>query len=395
MEADTAHNPGPSDLPIRELASPLKGWECELCGFQSSFRTSLINHQAVHSDARPFECQMCDYAAKRKYDLKKHVMLKHRRDESFLGANVFDHSSQLENMSGDLFNTGRSTSPFQAQEHCQTNVSASQQVDQLSSRHSISPSEQREKLVFSPIEKKEKLHHIEVKLEPSDADDDENLTESFRFPSTHHLKQISSGKEYLSRIDNHGFKCGNPKQLKTTFVFNKKSDLLHPGPHDTQYNRVSLTTSVSQLEHTHTKRSLEQSDTESDGSRRKHRQPSLPSSETPGKSTADDISQQLWKPSNQSARLFEEAPSSQSEIPTHSEVSCSSVKEDKSCETKKSFLCGHCTILYFDHALYLMHMGLHGRGNPWRCSVCGEEFGEKYSFTSHFINQHSQAASGE
>ncbi|XP_046555277.1 DNA-binding protein Ikaros-like [Haliotis rubra] len=395
MEADTVHNPGPSDLPIRELASPLKGWECELCGFQSSFRTSLINHQAVHSDARPFECQMCDYAAKRKYDLKKHVMLKHRRDESFLGTNVFDHSSHLENMSGDMFNIGRSTSPFQAQDHCQIDVSASQQVDQLSSRHSISPSEKREKFVFSPIEKRERLHQIEVKLEPSDVDDDESVTDTYRFPSTNHLKQMLSGKEFLSRIDSQGFRGGKPKQLKTTFVLNKKSDLLHPGTPSSQHNRDSLTTSVPQLEHNRLKRSLEQSESESDGSRRKHRQASLSSSETPGKSTADDFPQQLWKPSNPSGRLFEEAPSSQSEIPTHSEVSCSSVKEDKSCETKKSFLCGYCTILYFDHALYLMHMGLHGRRNPWRCSVCGEEFGEKYSFTSHFINQHSQAASGE
>ncbi|XP_046364187.1 zinc finger protein ztf-16-like [Haliotis rufescens] len=392
MEADTAHNPGPSDLPIRELASPLKGWECELCGFQSSFRTSLINHQAVHSDARPFECQMCDYAAKRKYDLKKHVMLKHRRDESFLGASVFDHSSQLENVSGDMFNMGRSLSPYQAQDHCQPGV-------QLSSKYSISPIEKREKFSFSPTEKREKLHQIEIKLEPSDVEDDENVSRTF--PSTHHMKQMSSEKEFLSRIDSQGFGGVQPKQLKTTLVVNKKCDLLHLGTHGAQPNKQdSHTTSVlSRLEHTQAKRSLEQLDAESDGSRRKHRQPSLPSSETPGKSAVDNVGgipqQQLWKPSNPSARLFEEAPSSQSEIPTHSEVSCSSVKEDKSCETKKSFLCGHCTILYFDHALYLMHMGLHGRGNPWMCAVCGEEFGEKYSFTSHFINQHSQASSGE
>lgn len=71
-----------------------------------------------------------------------------------------------------------------------------------------------------------------------------------------------------------------------------------------------------------------------------------------------------------------------------STVSTSSNGVDASTETKTMFHCKHCDIIFFDNAMYVMHTGLHGVMNPWMCRLCGQIFHEKYSFTSHFINQH-------
>lgn len=57
-------------------------------------------------------------------------------------------------------------------------------------------------------------------------------------------------------------------------------------------------------------------------------------------------------------------------------------------QTQTCFVCEFCDIMFFQRAMYLMHAGLHSPDNPWCCAVCGSSFTEKYSFTSHFINQH-------
>ena len=54
-----------------------KLYACNLCSFRTSFKNSLVNHQAVHSDDRPWICDICDYRAKRKQDLKKHLHTMH------------------------------------------------------------------------------------------------------------------------------------------------------------------------------------------------------------------------------------------------------------------------------------------------------------------------------
>ncbi|CAD6185115.1 unnamed protein product [Caenorhabditis auriculariae] len=47
--------------------------------------------------------------------------------------------------------------------------------------------------------------------------------------------------------------------------------------------------------------------------------------------------------------------------------------------------CSHCGIVFFDNTMYLLHKGLHSEKNPWRCSLCGLDCGEKYMFTTHTI----------
>ena len=60
--------------------------------------------------------------------------------------------------------------------------------------------------------------------------------------------------------------------------------------------------------------------------------------------------------------------------------------------TSRGWMCNFCQIQFFDNAIYFMHMGLHEKDDPWKCTVCGERLYDVYSFTSHFVNGHSSAS---
>ncbi len=65
-------------LPFRVEKDKLSGlYKCHLCGYKSVYGSSVRSHYAVHSPARPFACDLCDYEAKRVNDLRKHKILKH------------------------------------------------------------------------------------------------------------------------------------------------------------------------------------------------------------------------------------------------------------------------------------------------------------------------------
>lgn len=48
--------------------------------------------------------------------------------------------------------------------------------------------------------------------------------------------------------------------------------------------------------------------------------------------------------------------------------------------------CNYCDILFTDHALYFLHIALHGF-SAWQCSICHKMLKDKYEFALHFINQ--------
>ncbi|ELT96260.1 hypothetical protein CAPTEDRAFT_226562 [Capitella teleta] len=59
-------------------------YKCTLCAYKSLHRSSVRSHYAVHSNARPYACDMCEYEAKRLTDLKKHQVLRHGKDLNML-----------------------------------------------------------------------------------------------------------------------------------------------------------------------------------------------------------------------------------------------------------------------------------------------------------------------
>lgn len=48
---------------------------CDTCGDSFYNRKEVIQHQSVHSDARPYKCEVCQYSFKIKSELKKHALI--------------------------------------------------------------------------------------------------------------------------------------------------------------------------------------------------------------------------------------------------------------------------------------------------------------------------------
>ncbi|WAR03505.1 IKZF5-like protein [Mya arenaria] len=49
-------------------------------------------------------------------------------------------------------------------------------------------------------------------------------------------------------------------------------------------------------------------------------------------------------------------------------------------------MCKYCEILFFNKAIYYLHMGLHNLNNPWQCNVCGNICKDAVDFAAHVIH---------
>ena len=57
----------------------LDKYSCDKCPYESKQRSSLVLHQLVHSDERPFPCELCDWRFKTKRRLHNHLQ-RHKKD---------------------------------------------------------------------------------------------------------------------------------------------------------------------------------------------------------------------------------------------------------------------------------------------------------------------------
>ena len=51
-----------------------KKYQCLLCSFETEHRYSMYRHFMRHTNTRPFSCQNCEYEAREKSALKKHML---------------------------------------------------------------------------------------------------------------------------------------------------------------------------------------------------------------------------------------------------------------------------------------------------------------------------------
>lgn len=63
-----ANSPSTSTLP----------YQCWACDKRFSCHSQMKNHEVVHSDEKPFVCEVCNRGFRRKYDMKRHVQLIHK-----------------------------------------------------------------------------------------------------------------------------------------------------------------------------------------------------------------------------------------------------------------------------------------------------------------------------
>ncbi|KAK7098434.1 hypothetical protein V1264_002730 [Littorina saxatilis] len=462
------------DLPL-SFSLPYSGdgkgarmYSCNICSFKTIFKNSLVNHQAVHSDARPWICEICDYAAKRKQDLKKHLQTMHGMVVDSLalkpGHGMVVDSLALKpgaNPPASSASSSGLASPVETKPLIVNNVVVSD--DQRSSNMlGFGPHMAHSASVLAHQQAAAAAAQFGHPL-PSSATMNQNarsmpmpavgkfISDKFpfnqyfgdggmpRFPgeafmSPTHMGLRATAKDDkgasgLDSLPSHRFHSQGDRVGGQSAVHKFHSsdtglhsegresrhylpsvseilskDRLQPGSSSDQRTAVRSPEMGSRLPEIATGHSRDARPVDPNS-------PARVSSVSEGiglgashrwKRSSGDLSSEDGFQADQSmvprkaARLQSSGSecdpshhvSSQSDHVGSIEPISSTVSHARSLETRKSFHCLHCDIMFFDNALYLMHMGLHDNSNPWKCSVCGRTFFEKYSFTSHFINQH-------
>ena len=471
MSAQRFHGPGVGhegqydDLPL-SFAFPTseddssKVYSCNICNFKTAFKNSLVNHQAVHSDARPWICDICDYAAKRKQDLKKHLQTMHgmivdslalkpgvnppasSTSSSGLASPVdvkpvivnnvvvtgTDHSSGLAGFGGPL---AVSSASLLAQQQAALGLGqplpSSAKMSQISRSLPMPVVGQfiADKFPFNQFCGEGGMTSRGMPRFSTD-------TFAHRFPSGFRAEsdsdstdRVASGSDDFSsqRLHEHGNQVSGQSLVKK---LHHRNPGLDDDGEDGQLPSVREMLSKNREQHhsvldepvarRRPESGTRHSDMSSSEAETKSNAHSHPSSAATAFSTQDEEMELMQRrkrislessgdrisgsdPSSVPAKVTrfqsplsdsDRSPhvSSQSDHSGSIETISSTVSHSCALETKKSFHCVHCDILFFENALYLMHMGLHDNHNPWKCSICGRTFFEKYSFTSHFINQH-------
>ncbi|BFZ03907.1 hypothetical protein BsWGS_06946 [Bradybaena similaris] len=334
-----------------------KMYICHLCDFRTAFRNSLLNHQAVHSDFRPWVCNVCEYAAKRKQDLKKHL---HTIHGLMVESTMLKPVGVSSTIASGLLSRGES-----GEENSWDGIKGSKipELDSVyTSSHFLQPTTDMLGSDMMPVAiKQERLDPSGQKPLPSMSNfitrspPESDCDLPISFPPVVLSKENVAGhaqnmcklsessvrpRSYSSTPDKG--KC--PKDAKLSLNYSK-----HMSECDYSLHNFS----------TPRKR---------------------PRSSASDSQAHSDITQEHSTPPPKSGRMMDS-----DDFPCSSSVGASHCR---SSQTQTWFLCEFCDIMFFQRAMYLMHAGLHSAENPWCCAVCGSSFTEKYSFTSHFINQH-------
>uniref|UniRef100_A0A2C9K938 C2H2-type domain-containing protein n=1 Tax=Biomphalaria glabrata TaxID=6526 RepID=A0A2C9K938_BIOGL len=328
---------------------------CHLCDFRTAFRNSLLNHQAVHSDLRPWICSMCDYAAKRKQDLKKHLHTIH-------GMMVESTMLRPIGMNLNISGSSKSLSREESSEDNSCDNDKNKGVGMVDPGmyyphiNTDSPS------VIVKQEIQDKVSHPSCQANlPSMSNfvkkkqrDSPDLDLPLSFPSITFAKTLGNSHTEFAKDSNNG------------------EDYPFQAEHFPATNSSALSA-----------RDKSSSETFSSNFSQK------PNRKRPHSSVSEGQAglQESTHPSDRPAPSLSKTNDSDEHHPCSSSSAASS-SHNKEGQTQATFLCDHCDIMFFQRAMYLMHIGLHSPEDPWCCAVCGGTFTEKYSFTSHFINQH-------
>ncbi|CAG5123928.1 unnamed protein product [Candidula unifasciata] len=338
-----------------------KMYICHLCDFRTAFRNSLLNHQAVHSDFRPWVCNVCEYAAKRKQDLKKHLHTIHGLMVESTMLKPVGLPSIHSTITSGLLSRGESGeenswdgikgNKISELDTVYTNSHFLQPVTDLPGADIMTVSIKQEQLELTGQKPLPSMCNF-ISRSPPESECDLPIS----FPSVHISKDnMATHAQSMSKLSESSLRSRSYTSLSDKAKTSKDS-------------KVSLNFSKQTLDCDFPLHSF------STPTRKRLRSNPVDSQ------SYTETSQEHLTPPVKSAKMVDcdELPCSSSVGACHS----------RSNQTQTSFLCEFCDIMFFQRAMYLMHAGLHSADNPWCCAVCGSSFTEKYSFTSHFINQH-------
>ena len=353
--------------------------KCHLCNYKTPYRSSLRSHYAVHSTDRPFACDMCMYEAKRLNDLRKHKLVKHGKRMPLMARNrrrkcamlppLSPAPALIPNMPDHSMHLGlQDVQTGTAVTHQDVTDAPSADLTELIPNTSVFPEpELRSATASRPISSDGDA--IVIKSELPDnyvyrtSGDDQTKGHCDRFGACRTNNMNSHGTDYdCFNLAIQPEQLGVDQRLTTSAA--SMSSLLSQNS-----SRVISPTA-------HCSNSPANSRPANHSHATNHRHAGCASHESSdGRSLADDSSHHD-SPNNQPVS-----------------VRMRSRMRSVGTETRKGWHCKHCDILFFDSAIYFMHMGLHSPNNVWQCNLCSESLTEVYSFTSHFINAHSDTES--
>ena len=371
--------------PMMDEANKL--YVCHLCDFRTAFRNSLLNHQAVHSDSRPWVCAMCDYAAKRKQDLKKHLHTIHGMmvDSTMLKPVEAKQPNSSRGESSEENNSSDSSKVNNRQAETEGATFLPQFAgDGVAGLRSPGHPNMMQNFVKQEMLSPSSSHFLPRTTSESDekaVEDSPDDDLPISFPP---VSATGGGTDSQASDDDqpsHPQVYPGPGHPGGKFFDNKQ--LMHGSVLSQNFPHMPLSSTPiqnSRLPYSHDFTSASHAYSGQTRKRHHFRDNNVSFPETLGPSNSNGGGPRLAPPLAKRARSPEKE-----DTPCSSSAGSAKIKAS---QTQTAFMCDHCNIMFFQRAMYLMHMGLHSSENPWQCAVCGVTFTEVYSFTSHFINQH-------
>ena len=433
------------------LPEPLKIYNCMLCNYKTPRKGGLKAHYAMHSEIRPFACDLCSYTAKRKYDLKKHKIIKHNKrfskakrfssshislmaqhseagtshlsgpsssisspslNDSYEGEadsnaqmmvkmepddyydrvsdsnlNAYSGHSSQETLRGcEDYENGEVSSHCTSTTHDQAYTNVHSQ-----STEAIASSSDHNLFYFRPSEGQLNFHSLDGNI-ATPVENHDNQSSSYRGVESSHVYELPS--PYLGnnlsteRSDQSSVSSPcegvNSSFSQPDFVVNPDYDDVKPSCSSTSKMYAEEVTYNGPSQDVNSdEKSFDENDT-------------IYIDESTSENCAEDLRKIPEK-----VHMYD-SNDQQNNMPVNLSFNKDRDKGQKVekdvCDdasvkhiatmTRRMFSCEHCDIMFGDSALYLMHVGLHGNDDPWKCKLCDRSFHDVYGFTSHFVNQH-------
>ena len=352
-------------------------YKCNECNYSNPVKFYVKQHLITHSKDRPFKCPDCAYKGKRMSDLRKHLLIIHKKQ--VLKPNKRPYKIKLP--------TRKHTSPSSSQ------VSPKQVTHRLLSGQYGSDSQSYQSSQYTD---QGKLTVSNVYSQPGRGMELSSSTNVAANPMPYSYSYSTTSSINSSPIQNL---LNRPPGGVTSTPLNRGSPTVSSAIRSSAQFRLSPQTSneMSQSVYPVTAARLASSTImpspsppgESPTHYTSSARSSTSSYASPSSSSPSTIRQRfIWQtPAYEKPKISEPVYVIPDDEATSTEPMLSK-KHDAATSTVKSFHCSHCNILFFDNAVYLMHMGLHSANHPWECSLCGGQYHDVYGFTSHLVNNH-------
>lgn len=352
--------------------------KCHLCNYKTTNRSSLRSHYAVHSTDRPYACDLCMYEAKRLNDLRKHKLVKHGKRMPLMM-----RKGRRKCSSGNGMLPPSSLAPS---------------LIPMLPEHSMYPGIQD-----TPTGTTGAVSLADITDAPSTG----LIPNTSVFPEPE-LQNTIAGRQNASdgdavvvksELDNYSlYHASSDDQMNSNGDrFSRNSDTFL---HEINYNSLDVAMQQEEEQHHPTSSPARMSallNRKDVPLQTPHSSCVLTPTDLYGNSHNNYHATTSPYATNRShtgrdssdGRSMTDESSHHGSLNNHPvSVTMHTRMRSVGTDTRKGWHCKHCDILFFDSAIYFMHMGLHSPHNAWQCNLCSEVLTEVYSFTSHFINEH-------